>query len=155
MFDQTRFVLREVEKNDYEKGFLELINQLFKIPGFLNLEGKSMDLESFGRILELIKIQGGVIYVVEDLSVKRIIATGKLIVEQKSHGSKMGIIQDVVTDSSYRNSGNGRRIVKKLIDTAKEYKCYKVILNSNGENIEFYEKCGFGRKGVEMCSYLH
>lgn len=154
MFDPTLFSLREVVNGDYHKGFLELINQLFKLPHFYNLDGyKSINYEAFCHNMETIQKQGGFIYVIEDIKQKKIIATGKLIVEQKSHGSKMGIIQDVVTDSSYRHSGNGRRIVDQLAKVAKQNQCYKVVLNCNPENIEFYNKCGFKQKGVEMCCY--
>ena len=154
MFDPTRFNLREVVNNDYHKGFLELINQLFKMPGFLTPEGRSMDFEGFRVIQDTIRLQGGIIYVIEDLVSKKIIATGKLIVEQKSHGSKMGIIQDVVTDSNYRGSGHGKKLILKLLEIAKNNKCYKVVLNCNPENIDFYQKCGFKTKGVEMTYYL-
>jgi len=155
MFDQTLFSLREVVNSDYHKGFLELINQLFKLPTFYNFDGyKSVSYEAFCLNMEKIKKQDGIIYVIEDLKNKKIIATGKLIVEQKSHGSKMGIIQDVVTDNSYRGVGNGRRIITKLTELAKHNQCYKVVLNCNPENIEFYKKCGFTQKGVEMCTYL-
>ena len=42
-------------------------------------------------------------------------------------------------------------ILHKLIQFAKEdFKCYKIILKSNKENFEFYEKMGFEAAGVEM-----
>ncbi len=148
MYNKMSYNLRLVEYDDYHKGYLNLVNQLFKLNG-----GISMEFDNFCKNLDTIKLQGGHIYVIEDILNKRIIATGKLIVEVKSHGSKMGIIQDVVTDSEYRGTGHGYQIISELSKVSKEHQCYKVVLNCNPENIGFYKKCGFIQKGVEMCIY--
>ena len=152
MYNKAVFNLRLIEYNDYHKGYLDLVNQLFKLNSIM-YEGQSIGYESFSKILDTIKLQGGHIYVIEDVINRRIIACGKLIVEQKSHGSKMGIIQDVVTDAGYRGTGHGYQIISKLIEISKQLLCYKVVLNCNPENIGFYNKCGFVQKGVEMCIY--
>lgn len=140
------YQIREIHNDDYYKGYLGLINQLFNLP---NLE---VSYDRFCEILSDIKSQNSHIYVIENNN--KIIATGKIIIEQKSHGSKMGNIQDVVTDNSYRNSGNGKRIINKLVEVGKQHGCYKVVLNCNPNNIEFYKKCNFIQKGVEMCIYM-
>jgi len=137
--------VRQIEQNDYYKGYLNLINQLFKL-GNLNIS-----YDEFGEILTNISSQNSYIYVIEENN--QIIATGKIFIEQKSHGSKMGNIQDVVTDNNYRKFGNGKRIINQLVEIGKQNGCYKIVLNCNAENIEFYQKCGFKQKGVEMCIY--
>jgi glucosamine-phosphate N-acetyltransferase len=140
--------IREIDNNDYYKGYLELINQLF------HLEKMEVTYEHFCDILATIQKQNAFIYVIEDLDTNQIIATGKIIIEQKSHGSKMGNIQDVVTDSNYRKSGNGKKIINQLVEVGKQHGCYKVVLNCNPNNIDFYKKCNFIQKGVEMCLYM-
>ena len=32
-------------------------------------------------------------------------------------------------------------------------KCYKTILDCSAENVQFYEKCGFGAKEIQMAKY--
>jgi glucosamine-phosphate N-acetyltransferase len=142
-------IIREIAQTDYHKGYLSLVNQLYKLPEL------NVTYEQFGELLAIIKTQCSYIYVIEDPSINQIIATGKIFIEQKSHGSKMGNIQDVVTDSNYRKSGNGKTIINQLIEIGKQKGCYKIVLNCSLENIEFYQKCGFKQKGVEMCIYYN
>ena len=75
-----------------------------------------------------------------------------LIVELKfTHQcGKVGHIEDVVTDSSVRGRGFGKRLVKRLLSEAAKLGCYKVILDANEKNVAFYEKCGFAKKEFQM-----
>lgn len=36
------------------------------------------------------------------------------------------------------------------MDQAKEVGCYKVILDCSEDNVNFYQKCGFTKKEVQM-----
>jgi glucosamine-phosphate N-acetyltransferase len=71
------------------------------------------------------------------------VGTGKLMVEYKfSRGlSKVGHIEDIVVGKDYRGNGYGKMIVKYLIEQARKNGCYKVILNSDEDKVEFYNKC--------------
>lgn len=140
-------IIRELSFDDYHNHYYILINQLFKLPDI------NVTYDDFCKIIDNMKQQNGFTYVISDDETRKIIACGKIIIELKSHGSKMGIIQDVVVDSNMRGLGLGKKIVEQLIDRGKKEKCYKIILNSNDNNINFYEKCGFEKKGVEMCVY--
>ena len=44
---------------------------------------------------------------------------------------------------SHRGAGIGSLLIKSLIKTAKQQKCYKVILNCSDKNIPFYNQFGF------------
>jgi len=44
-------------------------------------------------------------------------------------------------------------LISKLKEISIERGCYKTVLNCNNDNIDFYNKCGFSIKGVEMCVY--
>ena len=60
-----------------------------------------------------------------------------------------GLIENVVTHSSYRNRGYGRRVLKEALKIAWERNCYKVMLltgSKKEEILRFYENSGF-KKG--------
>ncbi len=141
-------ILRELEPADYHKGFVQLIN-------YFTQNIKVITFEQFSAYIELIKNQGGMILVVEENN--RIIGTGKLLIEYKLHNNlcKIGHIEDVVIDPTYRRKGFGRKITKKLIEHAKNANAYKIVLNCDEKGIPFYEKCGFVKKGYEMSIYFH
>ena len=75
-----------------------------------------------------------------------------MLVEQKfiHNGGKVGHIEDVVTRKEYSGKGVGSSLVQKCIETAKEEKCYKIILDCSLDNIAFYEKAGFRKHEVSM-----
>lgn len=59
-----------------------------------------------------------------------------------------GLIENVVTHPNYRNKGFGTMVLKKAIEKAKEYNCYKVMLltgSKKEETLRFYEGAGFSR----------
>ena len=67
---------------------------------------------------------------------------------------RVGHIEDIVVDKKLRGYGLGSIIVKHLVDISESLNCYKCILDCSEENIKFYEKCGFLRKGVQMGIYF-
>ena len=95
------------------------------------------------------------IYVLEN-SENQLIGMGTLLIESKliHGGSKVAHIEDVVIDKKYQGNGYGKILINNLIEKAKKFKCYKIILNCNEKNIGFYEKAGFQQKNVEMSLYL-
>ena len=63
---------------------------------------------------------------------------------------KSGLIEDVAVHSEHRGKGIGKLLIETLIKTAKAHQCDKIILNSNEENIPFYEKIGFQKTDFQM-----
>ena len=96
------------------------------------------------------------IYVIEDVSKRKIVATATLLVELKfiRNCSKCGHIEDVVVDGEYRGQRLGIRVVEALVKAAEELGCYKVILDCSEENASFYAKCGLEKKEIQMVKYL-
>ena len=43
-----------------------------------------------------------------------------------------------------------KKIIEQLIEISKEKNCYKIILNTQEENISYYEKLGFIKKQLQM-----
>jgi len=138
-------MIRKLEKEDYHKGFLDLINYFTQDP-------KSFTYDEFINIFK--KINNSLTLVIEENNI--IIATGKLIIEQKFHNNfaKMGHIEDVVVSEQCRGKGYGNLLMKKIIEIGKERGYYKMVLNCNSENIEYYKKLGFIKKGTEMSLYF-
>ncbi|ETO04980.1 glucosamine 6-phosphate N-acetyltransferase [Reticulomyxa filosa] len=150
--EDSTLKLRPLEKEDFKKGYLELLSQLTQV-------GEITE-KQFNETFDVINSNKSsqVIYVIESTTEKKIVATGTLLAEQKFiHGcGKCGHIEDVVVDNSYRGKHFGQRIISKLVEIAKaDGKIYKVILDCNDKNIEFYKKCGFDWKGNEMALYFN
>lgn len=138
--------IRLIEKNDYHKSYLELLNQLTPT--------SKISFSEFSTQLDKIISQNSLIYVTEYNN--KIIATATLLMEYKIHNglTKMAHIEDVVVDKEYRGKNIGKELINMLIERAKLFNCYKIVLNCNKSNIKFYEKCGFYSKGLEMSLYL-
>jgi len=64
-----------------------------------------------------------------------------------SYGSRsFAIIENVITDKLMRNNGYGKLVVKKCIEIANAWNCYKVILETGSKEnlkLQFYTDCGF------------
>jgi glucosamine-phosphate N-acetyltransferase len=138
-------MLRKLVKEDYHKGFIDLINYFTK-------DIRKQSYKEFEKIFDL--LNGCVILVIEKDN--KIIGTAKIIIEQKFHNnfSKVGHIEDVVVSEEYRGKGYGTLLIKKLIEIGNESECYKTILSCSDGNILYYEKLGFKIKGKEMSIYF-
>lgn len=65
-------------------------------------------------------------------------------------GNRVGIIEDVAVSKYAGSRGIGSMLIERLKELAIEKGCYKTILNCSEENVEFYKKCGFYQKEVQM-----
>tara|TARA_A100001011_G_scaffold166602_1_gene175318 strand:+ start:974 stop:1378 length:405 start_codon:yes stop_codon:yes gene_type:complete len=63
---------------------------------------------------------------------------------------RLGIIEDVVVFEKYRGKMVGVELIKQLIEISKDLKCYKLILNTNEETVQYYEYFGFIKKQLQM-----
>lgn len=138
---------RLLEKEDYYKGFLNVINYFTK-------NKKLVSYENFSKHYNKIINQNSIIYVAEHEN--KIIGTAKLFIEYKFNNNltKMGHIEDVVIEEKYRGNGIGKKLIIILLEEAKKKNCYKVSLCSSQKNKDFYIKCGFKVKDLEMTKYF-
>lgn len=82
----------------------------------------------------------------------QIIGCATILIEDKiiHDGSRVGHIEDVTVNHSFRNQGIGKLLIDNCVEIAKQRKCYKVILDCDDNNVKFYEKCGFKTHGMCM-----
>lgn len=83
----------------------------------------------------------------------RLVSTCTLIlVPNLTHGARpYGLIENVVTHSSYRGRGFGSAVLRHALLYAWERGCYKVMLltgRQEEETLRFYESAGF-RRGIK------
>ena len=143
-------VLREIRAEDYDKKMLDLLTQLTVVG--------NVSKEFFMKRCEVMRADPRQrILVVEDVKRNVIVATGTLCVEPKfiHQAGLAGHIEDVVVDKDMRSQGLGSEVVRELLRLAREYGCYKAILDCKTHNIAFYEKLGFKRKEVQMALYVY
>lgn len=144
-----QFLPRQLDRSDFDKGYLQLLGQLTNI-------GK-VDRKAFNVAFDTMAaypLQRT--FVVEDVSKGKIIACITVFIEQKfaRNCGRVGHIEDVVTDSNYRGKGLGKIIVDHAVHWSKQNGCYKVILDCAQKNVAFYEKCGFKTKELQMAYYF-
>ena len=134
---------RLLEKEDYNRGYLELLKQLTVIGNVSN--------EKFNDIFDKIKTK---IWVIEDNN--KIIASASLFLEQKiiHECGVVGHLEDVIIDEKYRSIGLGKFIICKMVNIAKERGCYKLIGDCKPELVEFYKKNGFESNNVQISIYF-
>lgn len=139
--------LRELESEDYNKGYLELLETLTTV------DKNHITYEIFDNFVKKLN-NDHLVYVIEHMG--KIIATGTILIEHKLiHSCKnVGHIEDIVVLPSYKGKQLGSFIVKSLVEYAKNENCYKVILDCDDKIIQFYDKCGFVRKGSQMSLYF-
>ena len=138
---------RNLQKNDFNLGYLDLLSQLTEV------NKNNISFEKFSNFINKLDENHKIIIIINN---NKIIATGTLLIENKIiHSiSKVGHIEDIVVDSNSKGLGIGKQIVNYLTNLAKENNCYKVILNCNDNNIGFYQKCGYQKKETQMVKYF-
>jgi bifunctional N-acetylglucosamine-1-phosphate-uridyltransferase/glucosamine-1-phosphate-acetyltransferase GlmU-like protein len=142
--------LRTLEVADYDKGYLDLLRQLsdtITISSF----------KDFQDIYEDIRCNGNnIIYVLEDVKSKAIVANCTLLKERKFiRGGKNAVhIEDVVVDNKYRGLNIGVQLMRYMIaKSALHLDAYKVILDCKDELEKFYSRSGFTTSAIQMSRY--
>ena len=136
-------IIREIEEDDLEKGFLETLD-------FLR-NASDLDKNKANEILKKIKQNPNhIIYVAIDN--KKIVGSTTLLIEQKfiHDGGLVGHIEDVVVRKDYEGKGIGIKLVTSLLERAKEKNCYKTILDCKDDVKQFYERIGFKHESNGM-----
>jgi len=144
------FLIRLLEKGDYDRGFLELLAQL--------TTAGSVSRQDFHTRFDQMKQQKDTYFVVviEDCTRKLIVATATLMIEWKfiHNCGKVGHVEDVVVNQTYRGKNLGLRVVEELNRIAKQLGCYKIILDCSVANVPFYNRLGYVEKERQMALYF-
>jgi glucosamine-phosphate N-acetyltransferase len=140
-------VFRKLQKEDFSKGFLQLLGQLTTVG--------SVSREQFEAHFDARESNPDMHTLVGTID-GAIACTASLLIESKYvHGcSQVGHIEDVVVDRFFKRRGYGKQIITELVRIAKQSNCYKVILDCNNENVPFYESCGLSKHSNEMALYF-
>jgi len=139
----SEIIIREIEEDDLEKGFLESLDFLRK--------ASDIDKNKAKEILKKIKQNPNyIIHVAIDDN--KIVGSTTLLVEQKfiHDGGLVGHIEDVVVRKDYEGKGIGIKLVMSMLERAKEKNCYKTILDCKDDVKQFYERIGFKHESNGM-----
>ena len=139
---------RLLEQNDFNKGFVELLGQLTEV-GDISKNG------FMERLRNIMKNSNHRVYVLEQN--KKIVSCATLLLEPKfiHDCGFVGHIEDVVVDKACRGQNLGRKIIDFLTNEAEKLGCYKILLDCSDNNVGFYEKCEYMKKGAYMAKYLN
>lgn len=129
-----KLILRELEKKDHID-YLCLLTQLNNMDPIISLE-------TFWLKYQLIKNNGGTIYVLENQDV--IIGTARINKEIKFFDDVVHI-EDVVIDQNFRGKGIGKILMNKIMNEVPP--CYKIVLDCKVDLFDFYMNCGFDLQG--------
>ena len=135
--------LRKIEKNDLPL-VIELLQSISEYRPALN---------EYDNIWKEFSMQNNVHSLVAFINDK-LVGYGSLVIEIKIRSGRLGHIEDIVSDTKYRNKGVGLAIVNGLKEIAAEKGCYKLALECKENNIGFYNKCGFLISGTSMNKLL-
>lgn len=138
-----RMSIRKLTKYDYHS-FLILINQ-FRPTEFCE--------KQFYEVLDSIERSGEVWVIEKD---DELIGCGTIFYERKFiyNICTMAHIEDVCVRFDHRGNGYGKLLIKHLLQESKKHKCYKVTLDCNDSNVEFYKKCGLTKRGNQMAELI-
>jgi len=136
-------IIRELRKDDLWNGFLTTLDSL--------RQTSDIDRNKAERIFEKINSNPDHIIVVAELGGKIVGSTTLLIEPKFIHGGGLvGHIEDVVIDKNFQGQKIGEKIIKYLLDFAKNRGCYKTILDCTDDVKPFYEKLGFKHIANEL-----
>ena len=132
----SEIVIRELKKEDLWNGFLTTLDSL--------REASSIKKEKADEIFQKINANEDHIIAVAEMEGKIVGATTLLIESKFIHeGGLVGHIEDVVVNKNCQGKGIGEKIVRYLLEYARNRGCYKTILDCADDVKPFYEKIGF------------
>ena len=132
----SEIIIREIEEEDLDRGFLEVLDNLRKASNLDSSKAKEI-------LKKIIQDPNHIIHVAIDGD--KIVGATTLFIEQKfiHQGGLVGHIEDVVVRKECEGTGIGIKLVLSLLEYAKKKQCYKTILDCNDSVKPFYEKIGF------------
>ncbi len=135
--------IRELRKEDLGNGFLITLDSL--------RQTSDIERNKAEEIFEKINSNPDHIIAVAELDGKIVGSTTLLIEPKFIHGGGLvGHIEDVVVDKNFQGQKIGEKIMKFLLEFAKNRGCYKTILDCTDDVKPFYEKLGFKHIANEL-----
>ena len=129
-------IIRELEEKDLSRGFLNTLDTLRETSSIT--ENKALE------VFKKIKSNPEHIIIIAEINGEIVGSTTLLIEHKFIHlGGIVGHIEDVVVSKKFQGLEVGKKIINYVLELAKEYGCYKTILNCSDEVKPFYEKLGF------------
>jgi glucosamine-phosphate N-acetyltransferase len=132
-------VIRPLAKQDYEKGFLQLLKELTSV-GNISPEAWEKRFNDMKQCKDTYFI-----VVIEDITLNKVIGASTLVVEKKfiHECGMVGRVEDVVVSNEYRGRQLGKLAVGLMQPLAKKLGCYKVTLNCTDDMIKYYTGLGY------------
>ncbi|EKE40209.1 hypothetical protein ENUP19_0061G0098 [Entamoeba nuttalli] len=139
---------RCLEREDYHKGVIQVLNELSNC---------QMDKQKYEKIFDELKETGRYVIVVGEDEQEKIVCVGTLFIERKFiwNGGLVGHIEDIGVTQSRRNQGIGKGLIDSLLIIGKDEGCCRIILDCKDRVKGFYEKCGMTYKDNCMAIYLN
>ena len=136
-------IIRKLRIEDLENGFLTSLDSLRK--------ASDIDKNKAEEVFKKIDSNPDYTIAVAEIDGK-IVGSTTLLIEQKfiHQGGLVGHIEDVVVDKNFQGQKIGEKIMKHLLEIAKNQGCYKTILDCTDEVKPFYEKLGFKQVANEL-----
>ena len=136
-------IIRKLRIEDLQNGFLTSLDSLRK--------ASDIDKGKAEEIFKKIDSNPDYTIAVAELDGK-IVGSTTLLIEQKfiHQGGLVGHIEDVVVDKNFQGQKIGEKIMKYLLEIAKNQGCYKTILDCTDDVKPFYEKLGFKQVASEL-----
>ena len=132
--------IRTINIDDFNKNYIQLINQL------------SNTIVTKNQFIKYIKTlsDNHQIYVLEKNSI--IIGSITIIIEPKLIHNLKSVchIEDMIVDKNYRGQGLSNELLIYAKNIAKNNNCYKIILNCNESLEKFYSKNKFFKSSLQM-----
>ncbi|KAL1497547.1 hypothetical protein ABEB36_008488 [Hypothenemus hampei] len=132
------FLVRPLQIDDYEKGYLHLLSQL-------TIVGEITKEEFQSQFLKMQKAGCYFVTVIEDIRDSKIIASATLATELKfvHKCGERARLEDVVVNNTYRGKQLGKLIVLTVTLLGKKLGCYKMSLDCKDPLIPFYKSLGY------------
>ncbi|AJM92948.1 GNAT family N-acetyltransferase [Nitrosopumilus piranensis] len=136
-------IIRKLKKDDLNKGFLTTLDSLRK--------ASDIDKNKAEEIFKKIDSNPDYTIAIAEIDGK-IVGSTTLLIEQKfiHKGGLVGHIEDVVVDKNFQGQKIGEKIMRYLLEIAKNQGCYKTILDCTDDVKPFYEKLGFKQVANEL-----